>query len=244
MIYCMNISNTKGNRPGGSRRRMLLVLAVAAAGLLPSGAQAANFYQGIAPNTLYWTGGIVPYLFDTNITAAQQSVYLAGMREWELAANIHFIPLTNQSQYVTLRFDYQQGTNTYFGSVPPVMTIDTLSRAQVGHETGHLLGFQHEHVRIDRDGFITVNFANLQTNSAGEQNSGVVGLYLIDTNSTPNGPYDFESVMHYGRTLFSIDPAHLDVLVPKPVYLSKYYYRIGNYALSVGDRAGAASCRE
>ena len=55
---------------------MLLLLAAAAAGLLPSGSQAANFYQGIATNTLYWTGGIVPYLFDTNITAAQQSVYL------------------------------------------------------------------------------------------------------------------------------------------------------------------------
>src|ERR1017187_7818106 len=136
MIYCMNISNTKGSRPGGSRRRMLLVLAVAAAGLFPSRSQAAHFYQGVATNTLYWTGGIVPYLFDTNITAAQQSVYLAGMREWELAANVHFIPRTNQSQYVILRFDYQQGTDTFIASVPPVMTIDTLSRAQVGHETG------------------------------------------------------------------------------------------------------------
>ena len=240
MIYCMNTVNTNSSGPGRSLRRLLLVLAAAAAGLLPSGAQAANFYQGIATNTLYWTGGIVPYVFDASITTTQQAVYLAGMREWELAANVHFIPRTSQSQYVILRFDYQQGTNTYFGSVPPVMTIDTLSRAQVGHETGHLLGFQHEHVRIDRDSFITVNFGNLQTNSAGEQDANVVGLYLIDTNSTPNGPYDFESDMHYGRTLFSIDPAHLDVLVPKPAYLAKYYYRIGNFALSVGDRAGAA----
>ena len=129
--------------------------------------RAANFYQGVATNDLSWPGGIVPYLFDTNITATQQAVYLAGMREWELAANIQFIPRTNQSQYVILRFDYQQGTNTYVASVPPVMTVDTLSRAQVGHETGHLLGFQHEHVRTDRDGFITVNFANLQTNAGG-----------------------------------------------------------------------------
>jgi hypothetical protein len=162
------------------------------------------------------------------------------MREWELAANVHFIPYTNQSQHVILRFDYQQGTDTFIATVPPVMTIDTLSRAQVGHETGHLLGFQHEHVRTNRDSFITVNFGNIQTNSAGEQDTGVIGLYLIDSNSTPNGPYDFESVMHYGRTLFSIDPATLDVLVPKPAYLLEYYYRIGNLALSVGDRAGAA----
>jgi hypothetical protein len=219
---------------------MLRLLAFAALSVLLPESQAANFYQGVATNNLSWPGGIVPYLFDTNVTAAQQTVYLDGMREWELAANIHFIPYTNQSQHVILRFDYQQGTDTFIATVPPVMTIDTLSRAQVGHETGHLLGFQHEHVRTNRDGFITVNFANIQTNSAGEQDTGVVGLYLIDSNSTPNGPYDFESVMHYGRTLFSIDPATLDELVPKPAYLLEYYYRIGNLALSVGDRAGAA----
>ena len=46
--------------------------------------------------------------------------------------------------------------------------------------------------------------------------------------------------MHYGRTLFSIDPATLDVLVPLPTYIYEYYNRIGNFALSVGDRAGAA----
>src|ERR1039457_4694586 len=116
---------------------MLLGLAAAAAGLLSFVIQSSNFYQGIATNTLYWPGGIVPYLFDAGITATQQAVYLAGMREWELAANVRFIPRTNQSQYVILRFDYQQGTDTFIASVPPVMTIDTLSRAQVGHETGH-----------------------------------------------------------------------------------------------------------
>ena len=103
----------------------------------------------------------MPYVFDANVTANEQPVYLAGMREWELAANIHFVPRTTQSNYVMLKFDYMQGTNTYVASVPPVMTIDTLSRAQIAHETGHLLGFQHEHVRTDRNTYITVNFTNL-----------------------------------------------------------------------------------
>jgi len=236
----MMTSNTYASTPGSRGRRRLLLLAFAAASVWLQPGRAANFYQGVATNNLPWPGGIVPYLFDTNVTATQQSVYLAGMREWELAANVHFIPRTNQSQYVILRFDYQQGTDTFIATVPPVMTVDTLSRAQVGHETGHLLGFQHEHVRTDRDGFITVNFGNLQTNLPGAEGANILGLYLIDSNSILNGPYDFESVMHYGRTLFSIDPATLDVLVPKPAYYLKYYYRIGNLALSVGDRAGAA----
>ena len=46
--------------------------------------------------------------------------------------------------------------------------------------------------------------------------------------------------MHYGRTLFSIDPGTLDVMDPQPAYVFKYYNRIGNFALSVGEQAGAA----
>lgn len=184
----------------------------------------------------------MPYVFATNITMAEQAVYLAGMREWELAANIHFVPHTTQSNYVLLQFDYMQGTNTYVASVPTVMTIDVLSRAQICHETGHLLGFQHEHVRTDRNSDITVNFSNLMTsgatNGSGE-GSGVTALYTIDANSTLHGVYDFESVMHYSRTLFSINPATLDVLVPNAPYFAEYYYRIGNLALSPGDRSGA-----
>ncbi len=204
----------------------------------------SNFYQGVATNSLPWPGGIVPYVFDASVTANEQPVYLAGMREWELAANIHFVARTTQPNYVILKFDYMQGTNTYVASSPPVMTIDVLSRAQICHETGHLLGFQHEHVRTDRNTYITVNFTNLVgsgsgTNSSGEGGS-VSNLYVIDATSTSHGAYDFESVMHYGRTLFSINPATLDTIDPNAPYFAEYYYRIGNLALSPGDRAGAA----
>jgi hypothetical protein len=207
----------------------------------------SNFYQGVTTNSLYWPGGIIPYKFDTNVSPAEQTIYLDGMQEWELAGNIHFVPYSNQANYVLLRFDYAQGTDTFVLSPPEsVLTVDTLSRAQVGHETGHLLGFQHEHVRTDRNSFIVVNFTNLigsgnnsGTNGSGEGTS-VSNLYVIDTNSTLHGAYDFESVMHYSRTLFSTDPDTLDTIDPIGTNYAKYYYRIGNYALSPGDRAGAA----
>ncbi len=223
-------------------RRLLLPALLAS--LWPQTGSSSNFYQGVATNTLPWPGGIVPYVFDASVTTNEQPVYLAGMREWELAANIHFVARTTQANYVILVFDYMQGTNTYVASSPPVMTIDSLSRGQICHETGHLLGFQHEHVRTDRNANITVNFTNLigsdsGTNSSGEGGS-VAALYAIDNTSTLHGTYDFESVMHYGRTLFSIDPATLDVLVPNAPFFTEYYYRIGNLALSPGDRAGAA----
>ena len=213
----------------------------------PQAGFGSNYYQGVATNNVPWPGGTVPYKFDTNVTPTEQTIYLEGMKEWELAANVHFVPYTNQPNYVLLRFDYTQGTDTYIASFPEtVMTVDTLSRAQVCHETGHLLGFQHEHVRTDRNTYITVNFTNLIGNGTGSgtngsgEGSSVSNLYVIDTNSTSFGAYDFESVMHYGRTLFSTDPTTLDTVDPNAPYYGEYYYRIGNYALSPGDRAGAA----
>jgi parallel beta-helix repeat protein len=226
--------------PFGLRR---VVLLPALAGTF-STAWAANFYQGVSPTSLPWPGGIVPYVFTANVSPAEQVVYLDGMKEWVLSANIQFVPKTTQTNYVILDLDYMEGTNTYVASVPPVMTVDNLSRAQVCHETGHLLGFQHEHVRTDRNSYIIVNFNNIDTgnttNSSGEGSGSVTNLYVIDSNSTAYGAYDFESVMHYGRTLFSINPATLDVLDPQPAYVYEYYNRIGNFDLSVGDRAGAA----
>ena len=168
-----------------SFRRSIALIAFAAT---ISTGWGANFYQGVGPNNLPWPGGIVPYVFTANVSPAEQVVYLAGMREWGLSANVQFVPWTTQTNHVILDLDYLQGTNTYYGSVPPVMTIDNLSRAQICHETGHLLGFQHEHVRIDRNNYITVNYGNIDTgtttNSSGEGSGGVLGLYQIDSNST------------------------------------------------------------
>ncbi len=228
-----------------SNIRALLFFALVS-GLILQRGMAATFYQGVTPATVPWPGGIVPYEFDTNvvITPQQKEVYLDGMREWELAANVKFIPRTTESNYVILRFFYQQGTNTFenFFDAPSVMTIDSLSRAQICHETGHLLGFQHEHVRTNRDDYITVNFANLQSSGNGEgtnSGDGIAALYVIDTNSTSFGPYDFESVMHYGRRLFALD-SNVDVIAPLPPYVAHYYNRIGNLCISPLDRAGAA----
>lgn len=202
---------------------------------------AANFYQGVTPASVPWPGGVVPYQFDSGVTPQQQQVYLDGMREWELAANIKFVPYTNQANHVILRFDYNQGTNVYVAGNPATMTIDSLSRAQICHETGHLLGFQHEHVRTNRDSYITIDFSNLQSSGPGEGpgGGGISNLYVIDSNSIAYGAYDFESVMHYGKDLFAAN-TNVDVIDPQPPYVAHYFYRIGNFCLSPLDRAGAA----
>jgi titin len=110
------------------------------------------------------------------------------------------------------------------------MRVHDYSREVICHLTGRLLGLQNEHQRIDRDDYVTVIFTNILPGAEDE--------FVIDTNSIPFGPYDFESVMHYGRNQFSPDP-DVDTIEPLPPY-QNLLNRLGNQALSIGDRAAAA----
>ncbi|HLX71638.1 MAG TPA: M12 family metallopeptidase [Verrucomicrobiae bacterium] len=197
---------------------------------------AGNFFAGAT--NVFWPGGTIPYAFDTNnytITATEQSVILAGLREWQLAANVQFVPYTNQANHVILQFTNDgSGTGYCLLGNPATIMLHGLARGLMCHEAGHLLGFQHEHQRVDRDNFITVNFENIFGGTNGEG----VTAFVIDSNSIAFGSYDFASVMHYSAEDFSIGFG-FDTLDPLPPYTNFYNY-MGNPALSVGDRAAAA----
>lgn len=66
------------------------------------------------------------------------------------------------------------------------------------HEIMHSLGFFHEHTRIDRDGYITINYQNIISSAYGNfvKNNNA-------TTSTQNLPYDVGSIMHYGPYAFT-----------------------------------------
>ena len=157
---------------------------------------AGNFYAGTSPANVPWPGGIVPYEFTNTLSAAQTNAYLDGLREWELAANVKFVPHTNQTRWIL--FDY----NTNFldfvasGYNPQLITVSSLSRAQVCHEMGHSFGFTHENIRTDQATYVTVvtnNIANEAVN---------IFWFTIDPTSVAYSYYDFESVMHLGWDFF------------------------------------------
>ena len=197
--------------------------------LVPWLASGGNFYAGTSPANVPWTNGLVPYAFTNTLTAAQQQTYLDGLREWELAANVKFIPRTNQTRWILFAFNSNNFNNVSVGYNPQVVNISSLSRAQVGHEMGHSFGFTHENVRSDQTNFITVLSNNVS--------SGNLGSFQIDPTSVTNGTYDFESVMHLGWDFASTQPGVLAAQQPRPLYFPRYQFRMANYALSPGDRA-------
>uniref|UniRef100_A0A8C1HJF6 Metalloendopeptidase n=1 Tax=Cyprinus carpio carpio TaxID=630221 RepID=A0A8C1HJF6_CYPCA len=75
------------------------------------------------------------------------------------------------------------------------------------HELLHALGFYHEQTRSDRDQYVRINWKNISPNMA-------YNFQKQNTNNQ-NTPYDYGSVMHYGKTAFSIQPG-LETITPIP----------------------------
>ena len=70
-----------------------------------------------------------------------------------------------------------------------------LNKGTIVHELCHALGFYHEQNRPDRDNYVTINFANIDSDKTNnfEKYNGL----------TWNTPYDFGSIMHYTEYAFS-----------------------------------------
>ncbi len=193
-------------------------------------AEAGLHPASVSSTNLPWPGGIIPYVMDPSLSVIQQQTYLDGLREWELAANVHFISRTSETQYVFFKYS-STGPNLVSGSNPQTVEINLLTRGQICHEMGHSLGLDHEHQRANRDTYITVLYGNVTP--------GNNGAFDILPGGVPFGAYDFESVMHYGRNVYSTAPG-LDTIQIKPGY-EKYQRRLSNAALSPTDRAHLAS---
>lgn len=78
----------------------------------------------------------------------------------------------------------------------------------VEHELNHALGFYHEHTRSDRDQYVTINWENIDPKMQSNFN-------LQKTNNL-NTLYDYSSVMHYGKTAFSVNGQDTITPIPDP----------------------------
>ncbi|MGZ4966574.1 MAG: M12 family metallopeptidase [Chthoniobacterales bacterium] len=182
-----------------------------------------------------WPGGVIPYVFDGNVSAKHQKAFLDGAAEWSTVANLTFVVRTTESDYVLV----QEGTGENSSAVgklggEQLLTVSAWVRDIICHELGHTIGLVHEHQRSDRDDFVNILTQNIQP--------GLEFAFALLPNSNNRGGYDFLSVMHYVRHAFSTAPS-LDTIEPKTGY-TQYLDVMGNtfgHELSQLDRQGVAS---
>jgi hypothetical protein len=150
--------------------------------------------------TNFWPGGNVAYEFDANVSATNRTTFRSAMDQWEAVANVTFTQCASNNcaggNYIHVQSS--TGNNSAVGMQGGQQIINIVSWTQMfrqAHELGHSLAFYHEQSRTDRDTYVTINWANIQ--------SGKEGNFNLVVGSGRYGPYDFDSVMHYGRDYFS-----------------------------------------
>ena len=82
------------------------------------------------------------------------------------------------------------------GGGQAILTTDACNAGSVVHELGHAWGLEHEQVRADRNGNVTVLYQNMDKRFIGNFDQAL-------TTSRDTGYYDFDSIMHYAATGFT-----------------------------------------
>lgn len=115
-----------------------------------------------------WPYGIIPYVLSAEYSPPDIEIILNAMKEWEATTCVRFVPrqITDVA-YVEITPD--DGTSSYCysyvgrqgGRQLMKMFGECMRHGAMLHELGHVIGFNHEHQRYDRDNYILVHFDNI-----------------------------------------------------------------------------------
>ncbi|XP_070690986.1 meprin A subunit beta-like [Pempheris klunzingeri] len=153
----------------------------------------------IAENRL-WTSP-VPYVLEDDLEMNAKGVILRAFDQFRLKSCIDFKLRDSEDYYISVQ--KLGGCFSYIGKVQPNGQVLSIGRycdgiSTVEHEFLHALGFYHEQSRYDRDDHLTIAFENIQ---AGFENN--FRKVSDEVSTTHKVPYDYWSVMHYGKNAFT-----------------------------------------
>ena len=185
----------------------------------PTSHRQANI-SSLGQRQFYWEWGVIPYEIAPNFSAAERQRVIAAMSTWSRTAPVTFVPRTTQTGFLAITRDELTGPEASPCFAATVgHRLGLMQRLNLGsncssstgvilHEFGHVLGYDHEHMRADRDNYITIDLGNVAANARSQFNKLA---------SPSPGPYDFGSIMHYAASSFALDLSR-PTIIPKPQY--------------------------
>uniref|UniRef100_A0A1L8DQ68 Metalloendopeptidase n=1 Tax=Nyssomyia neivai TaxID=330878 RepID=A0A1L8DQ68_9DIPT len=155
-----------------------------------------------------WPDNIVYYEYAAELDAEQRAWVDLGLKNMTDHTCLTFVPRTTQTDYVYVTRS-GSGCFSSLGRVGGRQTLNLQNNTPgngcwrfgtVVHEFIHALGFHHSQVANNRNDYVIIKWENIQSGTEGN-------FVLMDstTSSMYGLPYDYDSVMHYGPTAFSIN---------------------------------------
>ncbi|XP_064648123.1 astacin-like metalloprotease toxin 5 [Lineus longissimus] len=171
-----------------------------------------SFRNGVIDKARLWPGGKVYYVIDTNSNYTANIVpnIKKAMALFQQNTCIQWIERTHQTRYVKIWRG--KGCSSAVGMKKKPQRLSLGSGCggvgTVIHEMLHTVGFVHEQSRPDRDEYVTINYENIKDGAAYNFNKKSNEHF-----QTLGAPYDYLSIMHYGRRAFSKN--RKDTITPK-----------------------------
>ncbi|XP_015803588.1 low choriolytic enzyme-like [Nothobranchius furzeri] len=153
----------------------------------------------------------VPFTLSDRYAEDEKNAIRIAMRGIEARTCIRFVDHKRERAFLSIQ--PKPGCFSLVGRVGEQQLVSLqrfgcIANGIIQHELLHSLGFYHEHTRSDRDNYVRINWNNIME-SAG------VNFRKMNTDNL-NTPYDYSSVMHYGRTAFGIRRAETITPIPNP----------------------------
>ncbi|KAL8617482.1 hypothetical protein ACOMHN_048120 [Nucella lapillus] len=149
----------------------------------------------------YWPGGVVYYDIDRYVFEEDEIRILhEAMHEWMRNTCIQFRPASRYTRN-KLRFVDGDGCSSNVGMVynnRVTLAKGCRKKGVVVHELGHALGFHHEQTRPDRDDYVKIHRENIPVHMHYNFRK-----YTWTVIRNLGVPYDYLSIMHYGKSAFS-----------------------------------------
>jgi hypothetical protein len=121
---------------------------------------------------------------------------------------IEFQPRDNQTDFIVFTNDGECTSDIgYSNGINKIsLTKDCLDTNSIIHQVMHILGFDHENNRLDRNEHIDINFENyLETNNSNNKSNRFKINSLLDAESLNHSPYDYHSILHLNSNSFQKD---------------------------------------
>ncbi|XP_069034065.1 high choriolytic enzyme 2-like [Embiotoca jacksoni] len=153
----------------------------------------------------------VPYCLSNQYSRSEKKTIIKGLQSFSASTCIRFIPRKRQKDFLNIYSD--NGCYSFLGRQRGSQTLSLQRRGCtvfriVQHELLHALGFHHEQSRSDRDEHVRILWENIKRGKSSQ-------FRKVDTRNL-NTPYDYNSVMHYGRKFFSGNGKPTIVPIPNP----------------------------